>query len=88
MYKRAAIIIIFFSRYLLRNNLYNKSQLSLLAAFSKFHKNFYSENLLSALSPETLFAFDWFMFLSWSCFCFIFNIFPIFFTLLVEIGNR
>ena len=94
MYKRAAIIFIFFffRRSLLRNNLYKKSQLSLLAASSKFQKNFKrivfsiifysSENLLSALSPEFLFAFDWFMFLSWSCFGFVFNIFRIFFPLL------
>ena len=86
MYKGAAIIIIFsFSRYLLRNNLYNKSQLSLLVAFSKFHKNsqrilfsiilLYSEILLSVLSPETFFSFDWFMILCWSCFCFVLNIF-------------
>ena len=94
MYKRAAIIFIFFffRRSLLRNKMYNKSQLSLLAASSKFQKNFKrivfsvifysSENLLSALSPEFLFAFDWFMFLSWSCFGFVFNIFRIFFPLL------
>ena len=92
MYKRAAIIFII-RRSLLRNNLYNKSQLSLLAASFKFLKNrilyniFYSENLLSALSPEFLFAFDWFI-LFWSCFGFVLNIFRINFTLLwMENGN-